>query len=159
MPFLYLDAGGKSGWEDTERGVGVDFAAAFEFGDGGVVVACVVDAEFAVVNLGDFNFFGFVGLGYPIVGQSITAIDEVVTTLFVDVGADVFPNEFVIGCDFDKAAIGAFGDEGVAVGQTLYGTDEDTVKFVVFYEGRQPCFVGCVLPDDFEGLRIEFDDA
>ena len=116
MPFLVLNSGCKSGGEDTEIWVGVYFAAAFEFGDGGVVVACIVDAEFAVVELGNFDFFGFVYLGNPIIRQAIPPIDEGVPAGFVNEGADEFPNQFVVGCDFDEAAVGAFGDEGVAVG-------------------------------------------
>jgi hypothetical protein len=124
-----------------------------------VVVASVCDAKFAVVDLGHFDFFGFFDLGYPIVGEAITAIDEVVPTGFVNEWADVFPNEFVIGCDFNQAAIAAFGDEGVAVGEALDGADQSAVEFVVFDQRGQASFLGRVLPNDFEGKGVEFDDA
>lgn len=97
-----------------------------------MVVAAIGDAKFAVVELGNFDFFGFFDLGNPIVRQTIGAVDEVVPTGFVYKGADVFPDEFVFGGDFKEATVAAFGDEGVAVGQALNRTDQDAVEFVVF---------------------------
>jgi len=124
-----------------------------------VVVTCVVDAEFAVVDLGHFNFFGCFDLGYPIIREAITAINEVVPTCFVNEWADVFPDEFVFGCDFYEATVAAFGDEGVAVGEALDGADQGAVEFVVFDQRGQASFLGGVLPNDFEGERVKFDDA
>ena len=100
-----------------------------------MVVASVGDAEFAVVDLGHFDFFGCFDLGYPVVREAITAIDEVVPTGFVNEWADVFPDEFVFGCDFNEAPVAAFGDEGVAVGEALDGADQGAVEFVVFDQG------------------------
>lgn len=154
-----LNSGRKTRRQNAKIRVGVDFAAAFEFGDGGVFVAGIGHAEFAVIYLGDFGFFGFLGLRNPVIGQTIGSVHKVVPTGLVNVGADKFPHEFVLGGDFKESAICAFTDKGVAIGKALHGTDQYAVEFVVFDKGSQPCFGGCVLPDYFKGQRVEFDHA
>ena len=98
-------------------------------------------------------------MGSPIIGNPVGAVDLIVVELGVDERADVFPDDVATGGDFDEAAVGAFGDEGVAVWEALDGADEDAVEAAVVDERCTTALASGILPDDFECVRIEFDDA
>ena len=65
----------------------------------------------------------------------------------------------MVGRHFKHAAVGTFGDQGVAVGQTLHTADEGAVEAVAVHRGEEPGFSGRVLPHDLHGHGVDFQHA
>lgn len=96
---------------------------------GWVVWAVAVDAEYGVGLSGDATSPAPAAGGH--------------------VGIDVFPDDFFVGRNLEEAAGGAFGDQGVAVGQPL------GAAYVVAVEGYGR--VALVFPGDLVGGWVNLD--
>jgi hypothetical protein len=59
---------------------------------------------------------------------------------------------------FNDLTPAAFGDQGVAIGQSPGGTDKRAVKPVAVRGVNQPCLLGGKLPDNFQCNRVKFQN-
>ena len=71
--------------------------------------------EFSVVDFRNLFFRGFIQLRDPLVRHAIGPINMIGLAIRTIVGADVFPDQFVIRGDFQKDTVRTIRDQGNAI--------------------------------------------
>ena len=101
-------------------------------------------------------------LRHPLIGRTVGAVDHVGAKAGrrrLEVGAQVLPDNLVLGRDLDQVTVGALGDKRVAVGQTLGRADERRVEAAAVGKGEPAGFERGVLPRDLERDGVELQNA
>ena len=101
-------------------------------------------------------------LRHPLIGRAVGAVDHVGAKAgrrCLEVGAQILPDNLVLGRDLDQMTVGALSDKRVAVGQTLGRADERRVEAAAVGKGEPAGFERGVLPRDLERDGVELQNA